>query len=104
MLCNSGFNVTPRIPRSVIIFCTGLYIEDLIRVVISYEMNTSVRFSLSYESLKMGFKNIAFRSNIISIRKRIVDTGVVNDVTCSRQSVIITRVVIRFYDMTLSTE
>ena len=26
--------------------------------------------------------------NIFSIRKRIVDTDVVNDVTCSRQSVI----------------
>ena len=33
--------------------------------------------------------------NIISIRKRIVDMDVVNDATCTRQSVI-TRVVIRF--------
>ena len=41
--------------------------------------------------------------NCISRRKHIVDTDVVNDVTCTRQSVI-TRVVIRFYDMTLATE
>ena len=46
---------------------------------------------------------MAFKMNIISLRKRIVDMDVVNDVTCTCQSVI-TRVVIRFYDMTLSTE
>ena len=39
--------------------------------------------------------------NIISLRERITDTDVANDVTSTRQSVI-TRVVIRFYDMTLS--
>ena len=38
---------------------------------------------------------MALTMNIISIRKRIVDMDVVNDVTLSRQSVI-TRVVIRF--------
>ena len=56
-------------------------------------MTTSVRFCLSYNSLKWNF--IAFKMNISSIRKRIVDTDVVNDVTNMRQSVI-TRVVIRF--------
>ena len=34
--------------------------------------------------------------NIISLRKHIVDMDVVNDVTCTRQSVI-TRVDIRFF-------
>ena len=37
----------------------------------------------------------AFKMNIISIRERIVESDVVNKVTCTRQSVI-TRVVIRF--------
>ena len=36
-------------------------------------------------------------------KKTIVDMDVVNDVTSTRQSVI-TRVVIQFYDTTLSTE
>ena len=42
--------------------------------------------------------------NIISVRKRIIDTDVVNDVTCERQSVI-TRVVIRFlcHDVTATS-
>ena len=56
-----------------------------------YEMTTSVRFCLSYDPLKLDF--IAFKMDNISIRKRIVDTDVVNDVTSTRQSVI-TRVVI----------
>ena len=56
-------------------------------------MTTSVRFCLSYDPLK--FDVIAFKMHNISSRKRIVDTGVINDVTRSRQSVI-TRVVIRF--------
>ena len=56
-------------------------------------MTTSVRFCLSYDRLKWGF--IAFKMNIISPWKHIVNTDVVNDVTHSRQSVI-TRVVIRF--------
>ena len=59
---------------------------------ISYKMTMSVRFCLSYDSLKLDF--IAFKIDNILIRKRIVDTDVVNDVTYSRQSVII-RVVIR---------
>ena len=78
-----------------------MYIEDLTRVVISYEiyktslwrvsqisyeMTTRVRFCLSYDPLKRDF--IAFRMNIISVRKCIVDTDVFNDVTCARQSVI----------------
>ena len=41
--------------------------------------------------------------NIISARKRIADTDVVSDVTFTRYGVI-TRMIIRFYDMTLSTE
>ena len=59
---------------------------------ISYEMTTSVRFCESYDPLKWDV--IAFKMNIL-LRKRIVDMNVVNDVTCTRQS-IITRVVIRF--------
>ena len=62
-------------------------------MVISCEMTTSVRFCLSYDPLKLDF--IALKMSFISIRKCIVDTDVVNDVTCTRQSVI-TRVVIRF--------
>ena len=83
------------------------HIEDLSRVVISYEiyetslrrvsytsyeMTMSERFCLSYDLFKLYI--IAFRMDNIS-RKKVVDTDVVNDVTCSRQSVI-TRVVIRF--------
>ena len=49
-------------------------------------MTTSVRFCLSYDPLKRDF--IAFKMKIISIRKRIVETDVVSDVTHSRQSVI----------------
>ena len=60
---------------------------------IANEMTTSVNICLSYDALKCDF--IALKMNIISIRKRIVDTNVVNDVTSSRQSVN-TRVVIRF--------
>ena len=40
-------------------------------------MTTSVRFCLSYDPLKYDF--IAFKMNIISIRKHIDDTDVVND-------------------------
>ena len=46
-------------------------------MVISCDMTMSVRFCLSYDPLKWDF--IAFKVNIISTRKRIVDTGVVND-------------------------
>ena len=59
----------------------------------SFEMTTSVRFCLSYGPIKWDF--IAFKMNITSIRKRIVDTDNVNDVPCASQSVI-TRVVIQF--------
>ena len=45
-----------------------------------YEMTTSVRFCLSYDSFKWYF--IALTMIIISTRKRIVDTDVVNNVTC----------------------
>ena len=45
---------------------------------------------------------LTFENNII-IRKRIADTVIVDGVTCMRKNVI-TRVVIRFYDTTLSTE
>ena len=82
------------------------YIEDLTQVVFSYEiyetslqqvssyeMTTSVRFCLSYDPLKLDF--IAFKMNIISIRKHVVVMDVVTDVACIPQSVI-THVVIRF--------
>ena len=49
-------------------------------MVISYEMTTSVRFSLSYDPLKWDF--IAFKMNFLSTRKRNVDIDVVNDVAC----------------------
>ena len=73
--------------------------EDLTRVVISYEiyetslrrvsqfsyeMTTSVRFCLSYDPLKWDI--IAFKMHIISIRKCNVDTDVINDVMCTRRS------------------
>ena len=62
------------------------YLEDLTRVVISYEiyetslrrvslisyeLTASVRFCLSYDPLKWDF--IAFKMNIVAIRKRTVD-------------------------------
>ena len=46
-------------------------------------MKTSVRFCLLYDPLKLDFK-----TKIISIRKRNVDTDVVNDVMRTRQTVI----------------
>ena len=49
-------------------------------------MTTSERFRLSYDLLKWDF--IAFKMSIISIRERIVDMDVVNDVTYTRQGVI----------------
>ena len=51
------------------------------------EMTKSVRFCLSCDSF------IAFKINVISMNKHIVDTDVVNDVTHTHQNVI-TRVVI----------
>ena len=57
-------------------------------------ITTSVRFCLSYDPLNWDF--IAFKLNIISLRKRIFDMDFVNnDVTCTRKSVI-TRVFIQF--------
>ena len=53
----------------------------------------SVRFCLSYDPSEWDF--IALKINILSIRERIVDTDVVNDVTYTRQS-FITSVVIWF--------
>ena len=62
--------------------------EDLTRVVISYEIYETSLLCLLYDSLKWDC--IAFKMNIISIRKRIVDMietkrivdmNVVNDVT-----------------------
>ena len=58
-----------------------------------YEMTTSVRFCLSYDPLKQV--SVGFKVNIISIRKRIVDMDIFNDVRGMRQSVI-THVVIAF--------
>ena len=49
-------------------------------------MITSVRFCLSYEPFKWDF--IAFKMDIISLRKHIVDTNVVNEVT-SRAKVLL---------------
>ena len=49
-------------------------------------MRVSVRFCLSYNPLKLDFN--AVKMNIISMRKCIVDTKVVKDVTCMCQSVI----------------
>ena len=49
-------------------------------------MTTRVRFCLSYDPLKRDF--IAFELNIISLRKFIADTDVVNEATRWRQSVI----------------
>ena len=45
-------------------FSRSQEIEDLTRVVISYEMNTSVRFCLSYDAFKWHF--IALKVDIIS--------------------------------------
>ena len=86
---------------TLVIILYEIYETSLRRVSsVSYVMTTSVRFCLSYDPLKWNFT--AFKTNIISIRKQIVDTNVVNDVTCTRQSVT-TRVVIRFLGHTLST-
>ena len=63
------------------------------------EITMSVRLHLSYDPLKRNLR--AFKMNIMYFI--IVDMDIANDVTHTRQSVI-TRVVIRFYDMTLSTE
>ena len=48
-------------------------------------MTTSVKFYLSYDPFKLDF--IAFKMNIISIPKHVVDKVVVNDVTHMCQNV-----------------
>ena len=58
-----------------------------------FEMTSSVRLCLSYGTLNLDF--IAFKMNIISVRKDIVDTDVFYDITCMCQSVI-AHVFIRF--------
>ena len=55
-------------------------------------MTASVGFCLSYGPLKWDL--VAFRMNIVSIRNRIVDMDVANDLTDTHQSVY------DFYDMT----
>ena len=47
-----------------------VYIDELTREVISYEMTTSVKFCLLYDPLKWYF--IVFKMNIILERNRIV--------------------------------
>ena len=64
-------------------------------------MTTSVRFCLSYDLLKWDF--IAFKLNIISIRKHIVDTDIVMTL-CIRTKVLLYMWSHDFYDMTLFTE
>ena len=49
-------------------------------------MTTTVRFILSHDTLKWDF--IAFKMNIISLRKCIADINVVNDVMDTCKSVI----------------
>ena len=65
-------------------------------------MTTSVRFCLSNNSL--GWNFIAFKMNNISVRKRIGDTAVVNDVRRVCAKVLLHVLSYGFYDMTLSTE
>ena len=47
---------------------------------------------------------MAFNMNIILVRKHIVDTDVVNEVTCSRKKMLLHVWSYDFYDTTLSTE
>ena len=54
------------------------------------DQKTYIRFCLSYAPLKR--ESFALKINIVSIKEHIVDKDVVNDVTCTRPSVI-TRVV-----------
>ena len=85
-------NIDDLLTRVVISY--EIYETSLRRVsLISYEMITRIRSCLSFDPFKWDF--IAYKINIISARKRIVDTDVVNNVTSTRQSAI-TRVVIRF--------
>ena len=65
-------------------------------MVISYEMTTSVRFSLLYDSLKWDFN--AFKMNIISIRNALL-TWTLSMTLHVRAEMLL----YNFYDM-LSTE
>ena len=77
-----------------VIISYNIYETSLQRVLyISYEMTTSIRFCLSYDVLKWDLFTITL--NNLLIRKRIVGTDVVNDATQLRKSAIIARVVIR---------
>ena len=84
-----------------------LFIADLKRVVISYEiyetneMTTSVRFYLSHDPLKWDF--IASKMGNILRRKRIADTDVVMTLRL-RAKVSLHVWSYDFYDTTLSTE
>ena len=79
-----------------------IYETNLRRVSsISYEMITSVRFCLSYDPLKGNF--IVFKMNIMSIRKRIVDTDVLITLRV-RAKVLLHVWAYDFYDLALSTE
>ena len=49
---------------------TIIHIEDITRVVISYEMTTSVIFCLSYDLSKWRF--IAFKVDIISTKNALL--------------------------------
>ena len=62
-------------------FCLS-YIEDITRVVISYEMTTSVIFCLSYDLSKKLF--ITFNVDNISTKMHFCQ-GRRHDVTCSRR-------------------
>ena len=63
----------------------------------SYEMTTSVRFCLSYDPLN-GIL-LPSKMSIFPARKRIVDTDIVSDVTCTLHVW-----PYDFYETTLSTE
>ena len=54
-------------------------------------MPTREQFCLSF-----ALDFIAFKMNVISIRKRIVDMAAANNVTCTRENAF-TRVVIQFF-------
>ena len=64
-------------------------------------MTISVRFLLSYDPFKMGFYRL--QNEIVSERKCIVDTDVVNDVMCMAK-VLLHMWSYHFYDTTFSTE
>ena len=61
-------------------------------------------FKILFIILLLKWDFIAFKTNIISMRKGIVNTDDVNDVICTRQYVFKCVVIRVFYDTTLSTE